>query len=99
MNQMLFNQQPIAHMDQNLHSRGEDKELVFQKIKEQHLFQDYCNSSLTKSSANFHARLTYGNKTMRGIKNCHLNIRSLMNKISEVKVIVKEQKPHIFGLS
>ena len=68
MNQMLFNLQSLAHMDQNIYPWGEDKELMFQKIKEQHLFKGYCNSSLTKSSANFHARLTYGNKTLRGIK-------------------------------
>ena len=38
-------------------------------------------------------------KERRGVKNLHLNIRSLGNKVTEVKNIVKEQRPHIFGLS
>ena len=36
---------------------------------------------------------------MKGIKNMHLNIRSLGNKIVEVKRLVKEHSPHIFGIS
>ena len=35
----------------------------------------------------------------KGVKNLHLNIRSLTNKVTEVKNIIKEQRPHIFGLS
>ena len=50
--------------------------------------------------SNFYARYTYGNKTRQnGIKNLHLNIRSLSNKVIEIKKIVAEQKPHILGLS
>ena len=43
----------------------------------------------------------YGNKqaVRRGIKNFHLNIRSLRNKVFEIKNIIKEHSPHIFGLS
>ena len=53
-----------------------------------------------KLTVNFLARYTYGNiEVKRGIKNLHLNIRSLANKISEVKNIVKEQRPHVLGLS
>ena len=49
---------------------------------------------------NFLARYTYGNKqSQRGIKNIHLNIRSLSNKVVEVKNIILEQSPHIFGIS
>ena len=49
---------------------------------------------------NFYARYTYGNKpNQKGIKNLHLNIRSLSNKVLEVKKIVAEHKPHILGLS
>ena len=49
---------------------------------------------------NFLARYTYGNKqSQRGIKNIHLNIRSLSNKVVEVKNIILEQRPHIFGIS
>ena len=50
--------------------------------------------------SNFYARYTYGNKTRQnGIKNLHLNIRSLSNKVIEIKKIVAEQNPHILGLS
>ena len=53
-----------------------------------------------RSGPNFNARYTYGNKEYpRGIKNIHLNIRSLSQKISEVKNIVRKHNPHIFGLS
>ena len=52
-------------------------------------------------SHNFWARYIYGNKSenKRGIKNIHLNIRSLNNKVFEVKNIVKIHDPHILGLS
>ena len=54
-----------------------------------------------KETANFKARYLYGNKQAikRGIINMHLNIRSLRNKIFEVKNIVKQHNPHILGLS
>ena len=49
---------------------------------------------------NFQARYKYGNiPKMKGLKNIHLNIRSLAQKMTEVKNIIQEQKPHIFGLS
>ena len=54
-----------------------------------------------KDSVNFKARYKFGNPVSRsrGIKNFHLNIRSLVNKISEVKSIVKQHNPHILGIS
>ena len=54
-----------------------------------------------KLPPNFYAKITYGNKTScsRGIKSVHLNIRSLKNKLPEVKNIIQHEKPHIFGLS
>jgi hypothetical protein len=53
-----------------------------------------------KLTVNFKAKYTYGNKEdKRGIKNIHLNIRSLSNKVTEVKNIIREHKPHILGLS
>ena len=52
-----------------------------------------------KLSPNFQARYKYGNKNQRGIKNIHLNIRSLGQKVFEVKNIISEQSPTIFGLS
>ena len=52
-----------------------------------------------KINANFWARYTYGNKVnLRGMKNFHLNIRSLSNKISEVKYVIKQESPHLLGL-
>ena len=49
---------------------------------------------------NFQARYKYGNiSKIKGLKNIHLNIRSLAQKMTEVKNIIQEQKPHIFGLS
>ena len=49
---------------------------------------------------NFWARYYNGNGTkQKGILNMHLNIRSLKNKIPEVKNIIKEKNPHILGLS
>ena len=49
---------------------------------------------------NFWARYINGNRqNQKGIKNLHLNIRSLANKVCEVKFLVQEHSPHIFGLS
>ena len=50
---------------------------------------------------NFLAKFKYGNRATRkkGIVNMHLNIRSLRNKLSEIKVLIKEKAPHILGLS
>ena len=51
-----------------------------------------------KQTSNFQARYIHGNPP-RGIKNMHLNIRSLGMKVFEIRNIVKEYKPHILGLS
>ena len=39
------------------------------------------------------------NSGKRDNKNVHLNIRSLPNKVSELKNIVKQHGPHILGIS
>ena len=53
-----------------------------------------------KQTSNFKARYMNGNQQLkRGIKNMHLNIRSLGNKVFEIKNIIKEHSPHIFGVS
>ena len=53
-----------------------------------------------KMTGNFYARYINGNgKEIRGVKVLHLNIRSLQNKIGEVKQIVKDHKPHLLGIS
>ena len=35
----------------------------------------------------------------KGILNMHLNIRSLRNKVFEVKKVIKDNNPHILGIS
>ena len=62
--------------------------LIFQKVTK-------------KQTCNKKAKSMHGNKqaVKMGIKNMHLNIRSLGNKVFEIKNIVKEHRPHILGLS
>ena len=50
-------------------------------------------------TSNFLARYINGNIGPKGIKNLHLNIRSLKFKVSEVRNLIKEHAPHILGLS
>ena len=62
--------------------------------------QEKLESRICLKVGNFWARYVNGNiQNKKGITNLHLNIRSLKNKVSEVKNIVKEHHPHIFGLS
>ena len=51
-----------------------------------------------KQSCNFLAKYVNGNR-VKGIVNAHLNIRSLNNKMGEVKNLIKNHSPNIFGLS
>ena len=48
---------------------------------------------------NFEARYKHGNIQKKGILNMHLNIRSLKNKLCEVKNVIKQHSPYILGLS
>ena len=50
-----------------------------------------------KSEVNFQARYVNGNRGQKGIKNLHLNIRSLGNKITEVKNIIREHNLTFLG--
>ena len=51
-------------------------------------------------TGNFWARYVNGNRiNVKGIKNMHFNIRKLKNKVDEVKNIIKQENPNIFGLS
>ena len=53
-----------------------------------------------KQTSNFLAKYLYGNiSRKKGILNMHLNIRSLNNKVSEVKNLIKQHSPNILGLS
>ena len=49
-------------------------------------------------TSNFKARYLYGN-IKRVISNIHVNIRSLYNKMSEVKNFILQEKPHILERS
>ena len=66
---------------------------------EENEFEITCFQSLgKKQTCNFMARYLHGN-IMRGVINMHINIRSLSNKMEEVKNLVKQEKPHILGIS
>ena len=51
-----------------------------------------------KETPNFMARYKYGNKQKKGIKNMHINIRSIRNKMQEIKYIVQSHSPHMLGV-
>ena len=51
-----------------------------------------------KQTSNFKAKYVNGNRR-KGINNAHLNIRSLNNKIHEIKNLIKQHSPNILGLS
>ena len=52
-------------------------------------------------TGNFYARYIHGNimSNPKGLNVYHINIRSIKNKMSEVKKIIAENKPHILGCS
>ena len=50
-----------------------------------------------KQSSNFLARYKYGNGREKGIKNMHVNIRSLKYKIQEVKILFKSTHHTFLG--
>ena len=52
-------------------------------------------------TGNFYARYLNGNikNSPKGIKVLHLNVRSLQNKVVDIKKIVQDESPHIFGCS
>ena len=58
-----------------------------------------CWSIWTHFGGNFFARYLNGNGRTTGIRVYHLNIRKLQNKVSEIKRVVNELKPHLFSLS
>ena len=61
------------------------------------LWKQYITIGM-KQTSNFKARCLHGNPK-RGIKNMHVNIRSLYNKMGEVKNMIQKEKPHILGIS
>ena len=49
-------------------------------------------------SVNFKAKFLHGN-IRKGVKNIHLNVRSLYTKMGEVRLLAHKEKPHILGIS
>ena len=52
----------------------------------------------SNKNPNFLARIVNGN-IKKGVVNIHINIRSMYNKMSEVKNLIKKESPHILGIS
>ena len=69
-----------------------------QKISSQSSIQVELRVLSKKQTLNFKAKMVHGN-IKRGILNIHVNIRSLYNKMSEVKNLIVKEKPHILGIS
>ena len=91
-----FNMKEYTPLNSNLIG----KLLLLRDISEEYLPVKKGPNCMNGGSSNFWARYVHGNKKCeRGIKNCHLNIRSILNKISEVRFIIKQQSPHIIGFS
>ena len=91
-----FNMKEYTPLNSNLIG----KLLLLRDISEEYLPVKKGPNCMNGRSSNFWARYVHGNKKCeRGIKNCHLNIRSILNKISEVRFIIKQQSPHIIGFS
>ena len=53
------------------------------------------------SDSNFYARLTYGNRSNKGIKLSHWNAGSahLENKTIEIENLISDHHPHLLGIS
>ena len=53
------------------------------------------------SVGNFYARYINGNiiNSGKGLSMYHINIRSIQNKVSEIKRTISENKPHVLGCS
>ena len=80
---------------------GIQSSLVFQYNPTKLLTIENSNNykKCKKETSNFMARYKYGNKQEKGIKNMHINIRSIRNKMQEIKYIVQSHSPHILGVS
>ena len=64
-------------------------------------YQTVVNNYKLKMTGNFFAKYLHGNikENSKGIKAFHVNIRSLQNKVDEVKKLVQDISPHILGCS
>ena len=70
----------------------------FQMELQENLEFRRCSKNM---SVNFQARYKFGNQSqkIKGVRNLQVNIRSLRNKIPEIKNIVRQYNPHILGIS
>ena len=90
---------PTQHLREKLSTN-----LAFKPISSQLLVQKdivEAPSSSIQFIGNFYARYINGNirNISKGLLVYHLNIRSLQNKVNEIKKIVAENKPHMIGCS
>jgi hypothetical protein len=62
---------------------------------------DVFMNTLFKMVTNFQSRCTYGNRKTNGVKIAHWNKGGsyLINKMPEIRNIIGQHNPHIFGLS
>ena len=62
-----------------------------------------CNDFFNTTNffcGNFYAKCTHGNiKQSKGIKICHINVRSLQNKTNEIKTLITTNSPTVLGIS
>ena len=78
---------------------------IFKDSKISSFFQIYDGAVkqfyFATMTGNFFARYINGNisKASKGLKVFHVNIRSLQNKVNEIKKIIEDHKPHIIGCS
>ena len=85
-------------LNQNFRGEKQNPRSTFMSTSWKNYSRAHDSSMLT---GNFFARYLYGNKKLsaKGVKAYHLNIRSLQNKVGEIKKITKEIKMHLIGLS
>ena len=73
------------------------------KVVGQQTFQRDVVDPILPSSfvGNFYSRYIHGNiiNSRKGLTVYHINIRSLQNKVCELKKIISEKKPHVLGCS
>ena len=83
---------------QNYFSIQSSLVLHFNPTKLISLYQNNYRKS-KKESPNFLSKYKYGNKHEKGIKNMHINIRSIRHKLHEIKYIAQSHTPHKLGIS
>ena len=98
---ILFNAELFMKVLQNQQSHSIKISLIkyFNPTKLFNIIMHNNRKKSRKEKSNFLAKYKYGNRHGKGIINMHVNIRSLKNKMQEVKNLVQYHNPHILGLS